>query len=495
MLRKLALLLLLLQLHNSSSAQTYHFTFDKECAEAYRLILSLQTKEGNSKLNEIARKDPKNYIPYFLADYSDCIEILFNGDPRLLQRTRSRVESRLALLESTDKKNPWHRYVAANIFFHEALIYMRFGDNFKAATKLRKSFILLKENLQQFPAFEENKVLFGLQTAAAGAIPDSHKWLAQLMGIKGEIRKGVSMLSNYRAAHSSGDSMLYREAFIFEHYLRFYLMGEPEAAFNSLLQKTEKEPQNRMYSFLRANLALNYRRAAIAKPILSSLENSGAFEQFPIFAYEQAEALAMELNPRCSEAYLKFLKTYKGSAFVKDSYLKLAWMQRMQGNHKEATAFLNLLQQTGNTLTDADKQAQRFAEKPIWPLNSLLAIRLLIDGGYYKQALEKIQSIKPETLTQQGDKIEYYFRYGRIMEELEEKEKALECYKQCIAIGKDERLYYAARAALQQGFIYERSGKKAEAKERFQYCLSLRNHDLQSSIDQLAKAGINRLEH
>lgn len=494
MLRKFALLALVLLLQHGANAQSFHFTFDKECAEAYRRILSLQTKEGNTLLNAIARKDPQNFIPYLLADYSDCIELLFNGDERKLNPMYLRAERRLRLLEQADDKSPWYRYAQANIYFHQALVHLRFGDQLKAAARLRKSFQLLKENIRRFPEFEENKVLLGLQTCSAAAIPDSYKWLASLIGIRGDIRKGISLLRNYRETHEPEEDFLYREALIFEHYLRFYLMGEPEQALHSLNQKTAKEVNNWMYSFLRANLALNSRKAESALAILSAAEKSGAFDRYPMFIYEKAEALSCSENPTSSsEWYLSFLKAYKGNSFVKDSYLKLAWMQHISDNRTAKEAYLKLLRSVGNTLTEADKQAQKFAESPIWPAAALLEIRLLVDGGHYSLAKEKIKLLSEESLPTKGDKIEYLFRYGRIMEELKDTEQALHYYAQTIELGKTQRLYFAARAALQQGFIYERNGKRDAAKERFRFCLSLRNHDMQNAIDQLAKAGLNRL--
>lgn len=494
MLRKSALLGLFLLLQHCARAHNFHFTFNQECTEAYRQILSLHTREGNTQLNAIARKDPKNFIPYLLADYADCIDLLFNGDERKLPGMHLRVEQRLKLLEQADKKSPWHGYSEATIYFHQALLHLRFGDQFKAATRLRKSFQLLKENIRSFPSFKENNVLLGLQTSSAGAIPESYKWLASLMGVKGDIRKGISLLRAYREAHEVEEKLLYREALIFEHYLRFYLMGEPEQAFSSLLQKTAGEADNWMYLFLKANLALNFRKSDFALNLLSEAEKQGAFEQYPIFIYEKAEALSGSMNPSASsDIYRSFLKAYKGTSFVKDAYLKLAWMQHLAGNRSAANAYLKLLRQAGTTLTESDKQAQKFAESPQWPFPALLAIRLLIDGGHYQAAKEKIQLISEESLPEKGDKIEYFFRYGRILEELNEKEQALHYYAQTIKWGKQNRLYFAARAALQQGFIYERSGKREAALERFRFCLSLRDHDMQNSIDQLAKAGLNRL--
>ncbi|WP_344822895.1 hypothetical protein [Rurimicrobium arvi] len=495
MFRKVGMLLVFILMHNlCPGAPGLSFTFDPLCAKAYHRIMALKLQEGNIAINTAARNRPDNFIPYYLADYADCLELLFNGDIRQLEPMRARAEKRLDMLEAADDSSPWYRYSQAGIYFHWALVYMRFGDNFKAATRFRKSFLLLKENLKKYPAFEENNVLLGLEMASAGAIPASHQWLASLMGIKGDIQKGVSLLAQYSARHEEGSTMLYEEAFIFEAYLRFYLLSQQDAAWKSVLKRTGDTKDNLMYTFVRANLALNFRKADHALNTLTIAERNEGFARFPIFLYEKAEALLLRTDKSSEDYYLSFLKNYKGKPFVKDAYLKLSWQAILSGRKSEAQAFLMLLKGAGNTLTDADKQAQRFAEKPVWPALPLLETRLLIDGGYYQQALRTIQQLDYNSLTQLPDQIEYYFRYGRILEELNEPDKAIAQYTTTIQLGQKQSYYFAARAALQQGFIYERSGRKDAAAERYKFCLSLRDHDMQNSIDQMAKAGLNRLQ-
>jgi len=71
--------------------------------------------------------------------------------------------------------------------------------------------------------------------------------------------------------------------------------------------------------------------------------------------------------------------------------------------------------------------------------------------------------------------------------------KALEYYRHTISIGKDRPEYFAARSALQMGFIYEHSGRPRDAIAAYNEALNMHSHDFQASIDQQAKAGINRL--
>ena len=63
-----------------------------------------------------------------------------------------------------------------------------------------------------------------------------------------------------------------------------------------------------------------------------------------------------------------------------------------------------------------------------------------------------------------------------------------------LAIEKGENLpeYFAARAALQIGLIYEHKGSYAKAIEYFNNCIAMKSHAFKNSLDQKAKAGIQR---
>jgi len=494
-MKRILLLLCFIVAHCSlASAGAYIYDFNSNCLKAYKQIMALQQEEANETLKAEIQKNPNNLIPHYLADYSDCLRILFNGNENELPTFKINLDTRLDLLEQGDKSSPWHLFCKANIQFHWALVHLRSGENFKAANRFRKSFLYLKENKILHPQFQENNVLWGLEEAVAGAIPENYKWIGAVFGIRGNINKGVSEIAHYLNTHMDGTGAMQEEAMIYYGYLKFYLQSAPETAWRYLNGAQFAEQNNLMRSFIKANIALNYRKADIAYSILNKAKSIPYYEQYPILQYELAESMLLRLDMNCLSVYQQFLKSYKGDHFVKDSWLKMAWVAYLQDNKTARNEYLTQIVSKGNALTDADKQAQRFAEKPTWSLRSLLEVRLLIDGGFYTKALEKIQIIDKKELGNTVNVLDYNFRYGRIFEELKNDEKALLFYTATVQIGRDKKEYFAARAALQMAFIYERKGMKNEAIQQFNDCLSMRNHDAQSSIDQLAKAGLNRLE-
>jgi hypothetical protein len=67
-------------------------------------------------------------------------------------------------------------------------------------------------------------------------------------------------------------------------------------------------------------------------------------------------------------------------------------------------------------------------------------------------------------------------------------------YLLSIKLGEGRTEYYAARAALQIGLIYEKEGRKDLALKYFRQCIAMKDHDYKDSLDQKAKAGIERCE-
>ncbi len=91
-------------------------------------------------------------------------------------------------------------------------------------------------------------------------------------------------------------------------------------------------------------------------------------------------------------------------------------------------------------------------------------------------------------------KLEYAYRLARIYDEMGNDSAALRLYDATIKIGTNRPEYYAARAALQAGYIYEKAGDKQKARQFFQTCLDMEGHDYKNSLDQRAKSGMLRLD-
>ena len=220
--------------------------------------MSLHMAEGHAALVKEIKANPYNLMAVYLADYEDCLLLLFNGDAKELQQLRGHQDERLALLDRGDKRSPWHKLCRAGIYLHWALVHVRFGENLKAGLAFRRSYLLLKENRDMFPQFEYNNIFLSMEQVVVGSIPDNYQWLASSFGLKGgNIKKGIAGLAQFVNKHNY-QSPLYNEAVIYYCYLKFYMQSKKEEVWMFLDRVRIETDNNLMNKFVKVNIAVNY---------------------------------------------------------------------------------------------------------------------------------------------------------------------------------------------------------------------------------------------
>jgi len=497
--RFLAICILLFSHIQYGQAATYTYDYNDNCSKIYQYYLSLHIPEGHKALLSEISAHPYNLMATYLADYEDCIVLLLNCDKNEYDQRIDHLQERIDLLDKGDPSSPWFRFCKAGVYLHWAIAEIRFGDQYKALMNFRRSYALLKENQKLFPAFGYNSVFAGLEEAVVGALPGSYKWMASVFGIKGDVRKGTEKLATFINTHTENQP-LRSETVLYYLYARFYLLSEQKEVWDYLNSPQFSTSNNLLNAFAKANIALDYRKADDAITTLHLAATNAGYSSYPIFDYQQGVAMLTRLDSMSVTYFIRYLNNTKSDIYIKDTWQKMAFAWYVNNNMVKADYCLKQVKKQGNTRLDADKQASRFAESNHWPLRPLLQARLLIDGGYYDHALAILNKVPTNALSNPADKAEYYFRMGRIFEETatgnntdQNTKQALTCYRSAMIAGKDRHEQFAARAALQTGKIYERLSMKTEALNMYKECLDMPAHDFQNSIDQQAKAGINRV--
>ncbi len=471
----------------------YTFDFNNRCRQAYQAMISLRIAEANKLLQDEQRENPENLIPVMIANYDDCLTLLFNGNAAEYKARKANFSKRLDLIEKGDQLSPWYNYCIGSLYFQWAAVYIRFGENFSGGNAFRKSFVTLKDNRKKFPDFRYNQVLLGVEEAVVGTIPDSYKWITNILGMRGDVKRGVGQIADFLNHRDGSASVLREEAIFYYCYLKFFMLSDPKAIWKYLDESELDFRNNHLYVFLKANLALNDNKAAVAEQVLNGRNQAAGYLQAPIFDYQMGVALMQKTDEDCLGYFQRFLNKYKGNLFVKDAYQKMAFYCLSVGNLPQGIVYKNKILKAGTAQADADKQAQRFAENLQMPNPFLLKARLLCDGGYFSQALGVLKGKRAGEFPDMADKLEFNYRYARIYTLMGQPERAIPFYEATIRSGSTRQEHYAARSALELGQIYEQQGQNDKAIASYRQCIDMKNHDYKSSLDQKAKAGINRL--
>ena len=468
------------------------FDFNSNCLKAYKEIVKLKLNSGQEILNAEKKNNPDNLIPYFLENYIDFFVLFFNEDPAEYKARIDNLARRLDKMDEGPSTSPLYKFTKAIINFQWATIKIKFGSRWDAGWQFRRSYLQVKANNEKFPRFLPDDMLYGAMQTVAGTIPDGYKWLSNLLGIKGSIKTGMNLLDGFLNSTDAWVPVFKEEAVFYYAYLKFHVLNEKEETFQYISNQKLDVANNHLFAYMAANLAINNKHSEEAKKIIQQRNPSPEYLQTPVWDLEMGYAKLNHLESDANIYLQRYVDSFKGNFYIKDALQKLSWYYLLQGNVNEATKYRKLVLQKGNTDSEADKQALKESKSGKWPQIILLKARLLNDGGYQKEALNILKAKTSTDFSLVEEKVEFTYRLARIYDELGEEANAIQTYLATIKTGEQLKEYYAARAAIQLGNIYEKKGDKKTAIIYYLRCLDMGDHDYKDSLDQKAKAGIER---
>jgi tetratricopeptide (TPR) repeat protein len=492
MVKRLMAIGILLFVFAVSPAQKV-YDFNSTCQQAYQEITKLKISSGMALVEKARQQNPDNLIPLLLESYIDFYVLFLNEDPKDFQTRYPRFSERLTLLEEGPKSSPFYNYCLSTVRIHRAGAAIKFGKLWDAGWDFRKAFQLIKENKKQFPTFTPNDLAYGCLQAVVGTIPKGYKWIASLFGMRGSVTEGMKAVRGFINSNDPWAKSFFNEAAFVYPYLAFYIENKKEEPFAFTQQHKLDLVNNHLHTYMAANLAINNQQSEYAKNIILNRNPSGEYLKTGIWDFELGFTKLHHLEITEATSYFEnFVAHFKGRFYLKDAYQKLSWCYYLQGNMVLAEEARKNIIKKGATDSDADKKALKDAKAGQWPNALLLKARLLNDGGYYNDAAALLQGKTEDDFTKEEEKLEFAYRAARIYDGLGRFDEAIHTYLIAIRLGQNRKEYYAARAALQIGQIYESRGQKALAITYYQKCLEMDDHDYKDSIDQKAKSGIAR---
>jgi tetratricopeptide (TPR) repeat protein len=492
-MRTLFLLGLLFTFNFSVTGRQKVYDFNPRCQQAYEAIMQLRIAAGTALLEQEKKAHPDNLIPYFLDNYTDFFTLFFNEDPALYAQRKDERAKRLAMMEEGPTNSPYYLYTQAAIRFQWGMVRVKFNEKWDAVWEIRKAYVMLKDNQKRFPQFLPNNMLVGAMQTVFGTIPEGYRWISNILGMKGSLKQGMQQVQQVIDSNSDVAVLFKPEAYYYYCYLKLYIENKPEDVWGFIQQHQLDTKNNYLFALMIANISMNNQKAAIGIKILTERNDSVEYADIPYYNYLMGELKLSRQDEDANIYFQKFLDKFKGKFYVKECLQRLSWYYFLHGNMDAANKYRNMILTRGNMETDGDKQAFKDAKSGKWPNPLLLKARLLSDGGFFTEALKLLQPKKAADFDRMEDKLEYAYRLGRIYDETGMDDNAIIMYQVTVRTGSNRQEYFAARASLQMGYIYEKRKEKAKAIECYQACLDMKEHDYKNSLDQRAKAGIQRV--
>nr|WP_293837077.1 tetratricopeptide repeat protein [uncultured Arsenicibacter sp.] len=463
--------------------------FSPNCRAAYTELTQFRIRNARQRL---ALEPAGNGFRLMLEDYADLIQVFTTENQREFERLADVQDTRLDQLETLPESSPYTRFLQAEVSFHRALLCMKFGHELKAGQHAIAAYKLLVENQKAFPDFTPNLKTLGVMHVLIGSVPDNFRWITRLLGLKGNVRQGLSELE--RATH---DPVFGDEAAFYRFFVNGFVIGLTNQNRLELARFVQAHPENLAVNFMGAALYLKDNQSDNAYALIQKRPAGSDYLPMPVYDQYLADiALQRGQYPLATKHYTRFQTTFHGQSFRKDVLFRLAMAGWLSGDEKAARGYLDAIPKTGKALTESDKVAQKFyadyAGTHTLPDPLLLKARFQSDGGYFREAWATIAGITELSLPTQAERAELNFRKGRIQQKLNEHEKAIPYFQRAVALA-DKQDHVGASSCLQLGYIYQSRRNNQLAIEYFGKAITYEKHEYKNSIDNKAKAAISAI--
>lgn len=458
-------------------------------------IINLDFEKGQALIQKEKAAHPDNLITTYLENYIDFLTIVIGEEESEFDKRKDNKDSRMDKLEKGNKQSPYFWFTQAEVHLQWAFSRIRFGEYLTAAKEINRAYKLLEENQRKYPDFALNKKSLGLLHALIGTIPDNYKWAVQVFGIDGSLKQGVNELTDLLKQTQSNPQMahLQPEVLFFLTFIELNFVKDTEE-INKLYQLIDtKGSANPLIVFSKASILTSLNKNDEAIAALKEYDNTGF--HFYYLDFLIGETKLHRLDKDAHLHFIEYLRNFKGNSYVKAAYQKLAWHYLLNGDTDAYKQNMALAASRGNDMLDEDKQALKEAKSKEIPNIRLLKARLLFDGGYYQKALEiLLDGNLSKELKTKDEEVELTYRLARIYHEWGKLERAIPYYELTMSSGAQLTSYYAANSALQVGLIYEQRKEWKKAEEFFKKSTTFKNKEYKNSIEQKAKAGLQRIK-
>lgn len=469
------------------------FEWNSNCIDAYTNTIQLKFDKAQKILEKERKINPNNSLVYLIENYTDYLKVQISEEKNEFDKLKSLKDNRLTKIEDDKSESPWKLYSEAEIHLQWAANRLKFGEYFNAAYEINKAYRLLIENDKKYPDFLPNKKSLGILYSLIGSVPKKYSWILSIIGMEGNLQNGLNLMKTTINRMKTNDaySCMVEETYFIYVFLKMNLDNNHNE-LKSLLNEIENSDYL-LLNFAASRIATRLGNNDLAIKILEERVKGKEYYPFHYLDYLIAVGKQNKLDSNCIDYFKVYLENFKGVNYKKSALMRMSWYYLISGDESNFIKYRNKINDFNGLYIGADKEAQFFFDNNIKPDTNLLKARLLFDGGNYETALKSLFAIDTEKQLNTYDYLKYHYRMGRVYEKLKNNFEAILFYKETIAKSNNKFLHFSAKSALQLGLIYESKGDKKLAADYFQICIDMQNHLYEQSLEQKAKAGLERL--
>ena len=397
------------------------------------------------------------------------LKTLFYTHPEKLRAEYEINTNLLEKIEKLENKSAEWGYVKTRLLINKTIIHFFNEEYFSALWSAYRANSLFSETFYKYPNYPPLHALAAIYNLGIKFVIENNSFLEYF------ISKPFKTNSNLLKVSWSESEKPILDAIIYD------LLSENSKSITDINTKTETEKLT--YSLYYLNMGLPQKAIEITN--CNSLNNS------PLDNYIKGWANLTLGNYKLAEQqFNKHIENPENIVFKRASLLGLYYIEIINGSKSSSTIYLNRLSQMPKSNIFRDKIAEREIKTEHHP--KLLKARLLFDAKLYSEAKSELNSIDIKKLPPEF-KLEYYYRYGRILFQLKDYDNSLEKYQKALEPDKPEKSYYKAQSALDCGRIYIIKGDVKKARIYLNQSILYAKKSNRKDIENEAKSELDKL--
>lgn len=460
-------------------------------SRAYAEVLKLRLGSARELLRPELAATPAAPAPLLVANCADFIDLVVSQDPSRYEALVESQEAHLAALDRTPA-SALRDYARAEITLHLGLSQLMFRHLVMGGYHLRSGYHQMQAVVKRYPAFAPARKTLGVCEFAVDSLPEGYRWLLRLLGLNANVDTGLKNLALAAAQPNDfqTESQLY-QALIREGYYK-----KPQEALLLIKRLTAQQPDNLLFAYLLVSVSKRQHDGDAALTAYRARPIGPAYLPVPYLHHMAADLLLYRGDYAASEREnLAFLRDFKGPHYRKDAAFKLYLAAWLGGEPAAAVArYREQINRPGPIDVEEDNYAQHYYHEAQALSPILTRARLLSDGGYNQQALSTLRSFHVTSNTLWRDRIEEPYRRARAYQGLGRLDSAWFYFERTQSVaGPKAPYYFAPQAALQQGYLAQSVGNKAQARLYFEKALRYPWHEYKNSTDAKANLALREL--
>ncbi len=484
------LLFFIQSLFCNANTDFYYVDYNAKVSEIYQDIICLKLIKAKKDLTDLKIKQEHNLAILHLENYIDFLDLFISEDSKIFDKLKKNKAKRIHLIKKhLPQDNAYRNFLLADINLQWALVRSKQGEFLKAGQELYLAYQYLLAIQNNFPSFVYHKKTL----SCIHAIVESFNLpiiLKQIFNLNSSIDLAESEIESFIL--NQENNIFTTEANIIYSYILNYQKLEHKKALDHI-QTIEISPsKSPLITFHVAQLAQQSGENELALQVLKQSPKNVDYANFPYLDFMVGLCKLRKCDQSAEEEFKSFIQNFNGNHYIKEAYQKLAWSAIIfDQDESKYKHYISKVNESGSSMLDGDKAAQKEYEQEEIPNRDLLIARVLFDGGYYNRALNQLNKYEKTTIAN-NDQILY--RKARIYQKMKNYNLAIELYTKLLDNNSSDGNYIYCNASLQLGILNENLGQHSLANKFYQICLEYNPEIYKRSLHQKARSGIDRIE-